>query len=760
MKFKITLLLLLWLQFGFAQVTNQGKPLSWKLQGLEAVAPVVMPKFDLAALQAEDKVNENKKDMIWRFGYEFIVDHSLNNSGNWYTLPNGDRIWRMRYQSAGAKTMNFLFSDFYMPTGAKVYLYNNEQTDVLGAYDAQQNNEEHVLGTWLVKGQDIWIEYYEPAAVAGQGKLEIFKVVHGYRTSEGLLKSPDDDLNGSGNCNYDVNCTLGGIDDLKDINKKAVALIITDNSGFCTGSLVNNTSNDGTPYFLTANHCYSNPSQWAFRFNWISPNPVCAGNTPSTSNAPDYYQTASGASLKARSEASDFCLVQITANMPASWDLVYAGWDRSDVAPPYTFGIHHPQGDIMKVCKDDDAPTADNDGEADLWIVGNWELGVTESGSSGSPLFNNEGRIIGQLFYGEADCVGNSNNGRYDAYGRFATSWDNGSTVNTRLSDWLDPEGTEALTLDYYPPAEVFAVDAKAVIVSLGQGVCGSTITPVIRIDNKGTENLTSAQINYTFNNGEAGVLPFTGNLATNQSYVVTLPEIEGIQGTNTFAFTITNVNNGATDGNVNNNATSANFVVEEIPVYALANINFSLVTDQFGFETTWNLKDAAGTVLYSGGPYGFMQQETINTTFTIPADGCYIFGIYDEAGDGICCDYGEGSFSLITTGGTVIAEGVEYGAEYVAKFRMEEGLSVNNNALKNAVTVYPNPSSGLYTVSATGNQALTYQLYNILGQAVTSGKITTEGSINITGAANGVYMLKVTEQASGKSANYKLVKE
>ncbi|KGO86435.1 hypothetical protein Q765_11180 [Flavobacterium rivuli WB 3.3-2 = DSM 21788] len=760
MKFKITLILLLCLQFGFAQVTNQGKPLSWKLQGLEAVAPVVMPKFDLATLQAEDKANENKKDMIWRFGYEFLVDHNLNNSGNWHTLPNGDRLWRIRYQSAGAKTMNFLFSDFYMPAGAKVYLYDNEHTDVLGAYDAQQNNEEHVLGTWLVKGQDIWIEYYEPAAVAGQGKLEIFKVVHGYRTSEGLLKSPDDDLNGSGNCNYDVNCTLGGIDDLKDINKKAVALIITNNSGFCTGSLVNNTSNDGTPYFLTANHCYSNPSQWAFRFNWISPNPVCAGNTPSTSNAPDYYQTASGASLKARNEASDFCLVQITANMPASWDLVYAGWDRSDVAPPSTFGIHHPQGDIMKVCKDDNAPTAENDGEADVWVVGNWELGVTEGGSSGSPLFNNEGRIIGQLFYGSSDCAGLVNNGGYDAYGRFGRSWDNGTTVNTRLSDWLDPEGTEALTLDYYPPAEVFAVDAKAVIAGLGQGVCGSTITPIIRIDNKGTENLTSAQINYTFNNGEAGVLPFTGNLATNESYVVTLPEMQGIQGTNTFTFTITNVNNGATDGNTNNNTTSANFVVEEIPVYALANINFSLVTDQFGYETTWNLKDAAGTVLYSGGPYGFMQQETINTTFTVPAEGCYIFGIYDEEGDGICCDYGEGSFSLITANGTVIAEGAEYGAEFVAKFRMEEELSVSNSALKNAVTVYPNPSSGVFTVSAAGNQALTYQLYNVLGQAVTSGKITTQGTINITGAANGVYMLKVTEQASGKSANYKLVKE
>jgi len=755
MKFKITLLLLLCLQMGFAQVTNQGKPLSWKLNNAEAVAPVVMPPFDLAALQAEDKANEGRKDMVWRFGYEFFVDHNLNNSGSWYTLPDGDRIWRIRYKSAGAKTMNFLFSDFYMPQGAKIYLYNNEHTDLLGAYDAQQNNTERVLGTWLVKGQDIWIEYYEPAAVTGQGKLEILKVVHGYRTSDGFTKAPDDDLNGSGNCNYDVNCTLGDVDDLKDINKKAVALIIANNSGYCSGSLINNTANDGTPYFLTANHCYDNPSQWAFRFNWISPNPVCATNANSTNNAPEYYQTVSGASLKARNEASDFCLLQITATIPTNWDLVYAGWDRSSIAPQSVFGIHHPSGDIMKTCRDFGPITT----EDNMWRIEDWDMGVTEGGSSGSPVFDNFGYIRGQLYGGNSACDGTSDNGEYDVYGRFDVSWTGGGTAQTRLSDWLDPLETGAVTLNFYPPAEVFAIDARAVIVSLNQEVCGSTITPVVRLQNKGTENLTTAQINYTLNGGEPVVLQWTGSLATNDDYEVTLPELQGAAGVNTLTVTITNINDGATDDNVNNNTASTDFVVEQISTYALADINFTLITDQYGFEITWSLQDAAGTGLYSGGPYGF-GEETINTVFTVPAEGCYIFTINDDAADGICCEYGEGSFNLTSALGAVISEGVEYTSGYTVKFRMEEQLSVKNNALKNAVTVYPNPSSGLYTVSASGNQSLTYQLYNVLGQGVSNGNITTEGTINITGAANGVYMLKVTEQASGKTANYKLVKE
>jgi hypothetical protein len=273
---------------------------------------------------------------------EIVVDYNLTNSGSWTTLENGDRIWRIRFQSKGAKTMNFIFSDFYMPEGATLYLYNNSRTDLLGAYDSKQNNEQRVLGTWLVSGADIYLEYYEPKSQINKGKLELFKVVHGYRTSDENLKGVDDGLNAAGKCNYDVDCVMGSIDTLKDINKKSVGLMITNNNSFCTGALINNTSNNGTPYFLTANHCYSNPATWSFRFKWISPNPVCAQNLPSTNTTT--YLTISGATLKARRAASDFCLVQINNPIPSTWELTWAGWDRSTTAPPSVFGIHHPTG--------------------------------------------------------------------------------------------------------------------------------------------------------------------------------------------------------------------------------------------------------------------------------------------------------------------------------------------------------------------------------------------------------------------------------
>lgn len=468
MKLKITLLFLLFISIGYSQVTNEGQPKSWEITDMAEVKPVVMPKFDLEALQKEDAANDKQKDKPWRYGFEFLVDNNLTNSGVWTVLPNGDRVWRIHYVSKGAKTINFLFSDYYMPKGANVYLYNSDKSDLLGAYDARQNNDERVLGTWMVTGDDIWIEYYEPAAVAGAGKLEIFKVVHGYRTVGNFTKSPDQDLNGSGKCNYDVNCSMEGINDLKDINKRAVGLVIVGGSSFCTGALINNVTNDGTPYFLTANHCYSNDiSAWAFRFNWISPNPVCAQNVPSTTNAPYYYQTLSGAELKAKRSKSDFLLLKITANIPSTWNVVWAGWSRSEVPPASTFGIHHPSGDIMKVSRDLQSPTIDNSEGQYMWNIASWDYGVTEGGSSGSPLFDNNGRIIGQLYGGSSECNGVNGNGGFDVYGRFGISWDEGPTSEARLKNWLDPTNTNAMTVNYRLNPTASLKDVKQELVTV-----------------------------------------------------------------------------------------------------------------------------------------------------------------------------------------------------------------------------------------------------------------------------------------------------
>lgn len=743
MKFTFTLALLLLFFAVSAQVTNKGEPLSWKA-GLTEINPIEMPPFDLDALLAEDEANAHRMDIPWRFGHDFVVEHNIADSGEWTDLPNGDRIWRIRYKSGGAKSMNFLLTDFFMPKGSTLYLYDNDRTDLLGAYDHNQNNEYEVLGTWIVKGEDIWLEYHEPADVAGQGRFTIMKVVHGYRTAESFTAGRND----FDNCLYDVDCDMPDIQGLKNINKKAVGMILVNNSAFCSGALVNNTSNDGTPYFLTADHCYSHPSQWAFRFNWISPDPVCAGTDESTSNAPGEYKTISGATLKAKHFLTDFCLVEISQPIPPSWDLVWAGWDRSDVPPASTFGIHHPLGAIMKANRDTNPPLLSL---SINWTVQNWELGANAQGSSGSPLFDNNGRLIGQLYGGSSGCSGTSGNNLHDIYGRFGVSWNGNNTPSTRLKDWLDPGDTNAVTTDYYIkpilPVDV-ALDADMIF----EGICNNFAYAWIKIINSGTDNLVSAELSYSVNSGPSQTFNWTGNLAPDEITSVQLPQLEGVWGTNTLAVDVVTAN-GAADVNMPNNQLTEYFQVRQYPT---GTVTLNLQTDIFGWITQWELQDENGTLLYSG------QNLSGNTSYTVPfnlGEGCYTFLITDDE-NGICCDTGIGYYTLTTADGQIIKEGGAFNSMDFVSFTLTDNLSVKDNPIA-SIQIYPNPSRGIFTIGNLPAGRHGYELFNVLGQTVSRGEVT-EGNnmLDLSNAANGVYVVKIVEAGTAKVANFKLVKE
>ncbi|MBQ4821577.1 T9SS type A sorting domain-containing protein [Aquimarina sp. MMG016] len=445
-----------------AQVTNEKEPYSWKeinKKNQKELSIIEMPKFNMAKIKSEDAINDLDKSKVYRFGYEFDVDYGFKNAGVWDQLSSGDWIWRIRFKSNGAKTLNFVCNEYKLPEGASLYLYSEDRKDLLGAYTDAFNRADGMLGTWMVEGDDIILEYYVPESKKGQGKFNISKVVHGYRSVTDFEISQKG-LNDSGDCNQDVDCTVGAdFDPLKNELKRSVALMVVGSSGFCTGTLINNTAENKAPYFLTANHCYvnesgdplSNISTWAFRFNWASPNPSCATTTPSTNGTFD--QTTSGATLLANNSKSDMLLVNIDTSLPDSWNLEWAGWDRTGNTPNFTVGIHHPSGDIMKVCRDNQSPAQTNldfNGNAttEVWEIADWDLGVTERGSSGSALFDQNGRIIGQLAGGTAACNGTTDNNQFDVYGRFDISWDFGTTDATRLSNWLDPQNTGQTTLD------------------------------------------------------------------------------------------------------------------------------------------------------------------------------------------------------------------------------------------------------------------------------------------------------------------------
>ena len=205
MKIKLLFTLLFVTTLSYAQLIPEDvKPPSWSLNDLSELKPYKLSSFNLKKLQEEDKINDKDKSIPWRFGYDIYVDHNFNEVGEWTTLANGDRIWRMAYISKGAKSLNFLFDVFYLPEGAKLYVYNDAKDDLIRPFSHFNNNPEEVLGTWFVKGEKAWIEYYQPAHVTGNAKITVGSVVHGYRTAETYQKA----LGDSGDCNHDVDCDI------------------------------------------------------------------------------------------------------------------------------------------------------------------------------------------------------------------------------------------------------------------------------------------------------------------------------------------------------------------------------------------------------------------------------------------------------------------------------------------------------------------------------------------------------------------------
>lgn len=443
-------------QSPYAQINIGGKPYSFqnKVAGTESLPVLEMPSVSMTQIDKEDQ-KDNQAGLPPRFGYPFQVELNLNNAGSWTTLDNGDRIWRLSIASPGALSINLTYDAFWLPEGASLYIYNKNRTKVIGGFTAQNNNspkgQSIGFATGFIFSDQITLEYYEPKAVAGQGEISIDQVVHGYRTLQTA-----EVFGGSGDCQVNINCSPEG-DNWQDV-KHSVAMIIVGGNRWCTGSLVITTVQDFKPYFLTADHCLdgwaipvaldavANPVAGNWMFVWDYESVGCDNGTDEPT-----LITTSGAILVANNDDSDFALMRLIEN-PAQLNpavsLWYNGWDASGgTGATGGVGIHHPSGDIKKISTYSMDPVSTNQGGGGVFGGNYWSLyfdpttnghSVTEGGSSGSPLFNSDQRVIGQLFGGNGISCGDPENDQ-SIYGKFSVSWD-GDNSRRRLHDWLAPD--------------------------------------------------------------------------------------------------------------------------------------------------------------------------------------------------------------------------------------------------------------------------------------------------------------------------------
>lgn len=437
----------------FAQTESQPCPAS-----LAALVPRLegLPELDLeqAWLRAQKEETERGRHL-----YGVVLPHTAGLE------PSTDvEVHAVAVHIPNAAGVAVHFSDFHLPVGAEMWVTDGDGTWQEGPYDFRDNDAHGRLATGDVPGDRAVIRVRAPHGSMAQVRLVMEGAAALFRDVEGAR-------GGSEPCQVDVACPeIQGWECQRDATVR-LSIIEGGGSFLCSGAMVNTTALDCRQYMLTALHCASEVTDDEFALLKVYYNyerPECnAGNGLLNRRRTGVIRLADSDDIQGSNfQGSDFLLVEVEDAIPSSWDVYYAGWDATGSGSGSGVGIHHPSGDVKKV-----STFTSNTSSISLGAFGshwrvNWvetetDHGVTEGGSSGSHLFNEEGLSMGTLSAGLSACSnggagGGTGPNQPDYYGKMSFHWDNNpNPADEKLELWLDPVGTGQTVLHgAYPDAD------------------------------------------------------------------------------------------------------------------------------------------------------------------------------------------------------------------------------------------------------------------------------------------------------------------
>jgi hypothetical protein len=434
-----------------AQQSPPGLPtaLLFDVADLSEVAALPLDALNPAELLKED-LQRTAEGLPYRFAVAKDVYVTPESIGTWEPLPDGSMLWRLRVLAEGATSISLGFGSFNLPEGAVLWLYTPDATQRIRPFTSADVDAHGELWTPVLLQDETVVELTIRPEAMGDLDLALTTVGHGYR-GFGTKAAHEGGSYLSGSCNVDVVCAEG---DAWSLDYPSVGAMQIGASFICTGFMVNDVASSLTPYFMTANHCgVSSGNAASLVVYWNYQNSFCRTPGSPASGGPGdglLTQFNSGSTWRASYSPSDFTLVEFDDDPDPIWEVSYAGWDRSGVDASSAIAIHQPQVEEKRISFENDPTTTtsylgnDIPGDGTHVRVEDWDLGTTEPGSSGSPLWDQDHRVIGQLHGGFASCTSQTS----DWYGRFSLSFTGGGSPNSRLSNWLDPGDTGTLTVD------------------------------------------------------------------------------------------------------------------------------------------------------------------------------------------------------------------------------------------------------------------------------------------------------------------------
>ena len=418
--FKSILSIICFLGISYAQIQHGGIPAFYDDRTSE---------FNFITIDKSQVIDRNFHPMVFQFGIEYDVDINFIQEAT-LVQEGSKNTYLLGIESRDALAIGLNFNQFVLTENSELFFYDEEMTSFLGSFNQLNNKETQELTSSLIKSDRIVIELNIPENELNDLKLNIDSIIHDFTDINNYFDSSSN----REDCNTNVICEDG--DDWRDQINGVIR--VTMGGGLCSGSLINNTANDRTPYVLFADHCVSgSASGYVFHFNYQST--TCNGTTGSLG------QSVSGAVVLAQEDINsgpDFALMEITTDIPDSYDPFYVGWSRVSSAPQEAVGIHHPGADIKKISFTNDTVTSNG-----YYWEFQYDNGRVIPGSSGSPFFDENKRQVGIASYiytnycdPSPDCYCAQ---QYDhGYGRFDQAW------NMGLSSYLDPLNTGVQSLD------------------------------------------------------------------------------------------------------------------------------------------------------------------------------------------------------------------------------------------------------------------------------------------------------------------------